>query len=48
MCLFQFRKHLNLGRGGVILLTNYSDYLELKKMTYDGRVPNIPLARTEY
>ena len=43
MCIsFQFRKHLNLGRGGVILLTNYSDYLELKKMTYDGRVPNIP------
>ena len=43
MCIsFQFRKHLNLGRGGVILLTNYSDYLELKKMTYDGRVPDIP------
>ena len=43
MCIsFQFRKHLNLGRGGVILLTNYSDYIELKKMTYDGRVPDIP------
>ena len=27
MCVsFQFRKHLNLGRGGVILLKNYNDY----------------------
>ena len=43
MCVsFQFRKHLNLGRGGVILLSNYNDYKELKKMAYDGRTPDIP------
>jgi dTDP-4-amino-4,6-dideoxygalactose transaminase len=43
MCVsFQFRKHLNLGRGGVILLKNYNDYKELKKMAYDGRTPDIP------
>jgi len=38
MCLsFQFKKHLNLGRGGAILLQNKSDYDTLKKMSYDGR-----------
>lgn len=43
MCIsFQFRKHLNLGRGGVILLTDYRDYEQLKKMTYDGRDSEIP------
>jgi len=43
MCLsFQFRKHLSLGRGGIILLDNKSDATELKKMSYDGRHPNIP------
>jgi dTDP-4-amino-4,6-dideoxygalactose transaminase len=43
MCIsFQFRKHLNLGRGGVILLTNTEDYNKLKKMSYDGRVQDIP------
>lgn len=41
MCLsFQFKKHLNLGRGGAILLDNLHDYQELKKMTHDGRVPD--------
>lgn len=45
MCLsFQFRKHLNLGRGGMILLDNEKDYIALKKMTYDGRVDDIPWA----
>jgi hypothetical protein len=39
---FQFRKHLSLGRGGVILCDNEEDYLNLKKMTYDGRLPDIP------
>ena len=39
---FQFRKHLSLGRGGVILCDNKKDALELKKMTYDGRHPDIP------
>ena len=43
MCLsFQFRKHLSLGRGGAILLDNLEDYNNLKKMSYDGRLPNIP------
>jgi len=43
MCVsFQYQKHLSLGRGGVILLDNEDDYLTLKKMSYDGRLPNIP------
>ena len=43
MCLsFQFRKHLNLGRGGMILLDDEQAAKELKKMSYDGRHPNIP------
>ena len=43
MCLsFQFKKHLSLGRGGAILLDKKDDYLKLKKMSYDGRLPNIP------
>ena len=39
---FQFKKHLSLGRGGVILVDNKEDYIELKKMSYDGRLPDIP------
>ena len=43
MCIsFQYQKHLSLGRGGVILMDNESDYISLKKMSYDGRLPNIP------
>lgn len=43
MCIsFQYQKHLSLGRGGIILLDNEVDYLSLKKMSYDGRLPNIP------
>jgi dTDP-4-amino-4,6-dideoxygalactose transaminase len=43
MCIsFQYQKHLSLGRGGVILLDNEIDYLSLKKMSYDGRLPNVP------
>jgi len=43
MCIsFQFRKHLNLGRGGMILCPDKKSYNELKKMIYDGRDPNIP------
>ena len=43
MCVsFQRQKHLNLGRGGIILLNNKEDALTLKKMSYDGRLPNIP------
>ena len=43
MCIsFQYQKHLSLGRGGVILIDNEEDYNNLKKMSYDGRLPNIP------
>ena len=43
MCVsFQFKKHLALGRGGIILTDNKQEAIELKKMTYDGRDPNIP------
>jgi dTDP-4-amino-4,6-dideoxygalactose transaminase len=43
MCVsFQFRKHLSLGRGGIILTDDPTAALELKKMTYDGRLPDIP------
>ncbi len=38
MCVsFQFKKHLSLGRGGVILCTSKTDYNELVKLSYDGR-----------
>lgn len=38
MCIsFQFRKHLSLGRGGVILTDDQKSYIMLKKMSYDGR-----------
>lgn len=39
---FQFQKHLNLGRGGIILTDNNDAAIQLKKMSYDGRLPNIP------
>ena len=43
MCLsFQYRKHLNVGRGGMILLDNEDDYKQLCKMRYDGRLDDIP------
>ena len=43
MCLsFQFRKHLSLGRGGMILTDNEEASIRLKKMSYDGRLPNVP------
>tara|TARA_B110000483_G_scaffold238017_2_gene313850 strand:- start:979 stop:1569 length:591 start_codon:yes stop_codon:yes gene_type:complete len=43
MCIsFQFRKHLSLGRGGIILTDNLRAAKELKKMSYDGRDPNVP------
>jgi dTDP-4-amino-4,6-dideoxygalactose transaminase len=45
MCLsFQFKKHLNLGRGGMILLDNAESYAILKKMRYDGRDDSAPWA----
>ncbi|NBQ96819.1 MAG: hypothetical protein EBT26_01315 [Microbacteriaceae bacterium] len=39
---FQYQKHLSLGRGGMILLDNEHAAIQLKKMSYDGRLPNIP------
>ena len=43
MCLsFQYRKHLSLGRGGIILTDSKKDAIMLKKMSYDGRLPDIP------
>jgi dTDP-4-amino-4,6-dideoxygalactose transaminase len=48
MCLsFQFKKHLNLGRGGMILLDNYDDYVMLKKLRYDGREDDLPWAEQD-
>lgn len=38
MCIsFQHRKHLSLGRGGIILLDDETAYIELKKLRHDGR-----------
>ena len=43
MCLsFQYQKHLNLGRGGMILTDNKNVRDDLKRMSYDGRDPGIP------
>ena len=43
MCVsFQFKKHLALGRGGIILTDNKQAAIDLKKMSYDGRHPDIP------
>lgn len=43
MCIsFQYQKHLSLGRGGMIICDNKEAALQLKKMSYDGRVPGIP------
>lgn len=39
---FQYQKHLSLGRGGMILCDNEENAKMLKKMSYDGRLPNIP------
>jgi dTDP-4-amino-4,6-dideoxygalactose transaminase len=39
---FQYQKHLSLGRGGIILTDNPSFAQELKKLSYDGRLPDKP------
>jgi dTDP-4-amino-4,6-dideoxygalactose transaminase len=45
MCLsFQFKKPLSLGRGGAILCESESDYIDLKKLSYDGRFGDTPWA----
>ena len=42
-CLsFQFRKHLNLNRGGMILCNTLEDYTVLSAMAIDGRLPDKP------
>jgi dTDP-4-amino-4,6-dideoxygalactose transaminase len=43
MCLsFQYQKHINIGKGGMILTDDLDAYNALVKMSYDGRVRNIP------
>ena len=39
---FQYQKHLSLGRGGIILCDDLNGAEEIKKMSYDGRFPNVP------
>lgn len=39
---FQYQKHLSLGRGGMILCDSKEAAEQLKKMSYDGRLPGIP------
>lgn len=39
---FQYQKHLSLGRGGMLLLDDEKAAINIKKMSYDGRLPNIP------
>lgn len=42
MCLsFQFRKHLSLGRGGMILLDDADQAQRLRRMCHDGRSPDL-------
>ena len=43
MCLsFQFQKHINIGRGGMILTDDKNSYNELILMSYDGRRRDMP------
>jgi dTDP-4-amino-4,6-dideoxygalactose transaminase len=38
MCLsFQFKKHIPIGRGGIVLTDNQEQYNQLQKMVRDGR-----------
>ena len=48
MCVsFQFKKHLKLGRGGMILLDDHKAYKQLSKMRYDGRENNLAWAEQD-
>lgn len=41
MCMsFQYKKPLNIGRGGAILCDSEAEYHMLKAMSYDGRLDN--------
>lgn len=43
LCLsFQHKKHLPIGRGGMILTDDQNAYFQLQKMAYDGRLRNSP------
>lgn len=43
MCLsFQYQKHINIGRGGMILTNSKLAYEKLLKMSYDGRSRHTP------
>lgn len=43
MCIsFQYAKHLSIGKAGMILCDNKDAALQLKKSSFDGRLPNIP------
>lgn len=45
MCLsFQYKKHLNLGRGGAILFDDEKYLDKFQKLSYDGRNRNLPWA----
>jgi len=42
-CLsFQYKKHLPIGRGGMILLDDFSLYERLKRLAHDGRTRSVP------
>ena len=41
---FQYKKHLSLGRGGMILTDNLQSATKLRKMRYDGRTFDKPWA----
>jgi dTDP-4-amino-4,6-dideoxygalactose transaminase len=48
MCLsFQHKKHLSLGRGGMILLDDKHQADKLRKMVHDGRTNDIPWAEQD-
>lgn len=43
MCLsFQFQKHINIGRGGMILTDDENAYNQLTMLSYDGRRRDMP------
>lgn len=45
---FQFKKHLNTGRGGMILTDNKEASSKLRRMSYDGRLnPSAPWAEQD-
>lgn len=48
MCIsFQFKKHLPIGRGGIILTDSYKEYLTLKEMSHDGRNSHMSWAKQD-